>query len=94
MDENDIVAGAQALEDLAVTNICYKNFSTHLSENLRNHHFRSMFCVSSCTMYLLWTTNVVDVAGPVGGKCIHLLWMLMFLKEYCDQDIISSVKEV
>ena len=33
MDENDIVAGAQALEDLAVTNICYKNFSTHLSEN-------------------------------------------------------------
>ena len=81
MDENDIVVGVQALEDLAATNICYKNFSTHLSENLRNHHFRSMFGGSSHMAYLLWTTMDVDVVGPVGGKCIHLLWILMFLME-------------
>ena len=50
-----------------------------------------MFGVSSRTAHLLWITLVIDVIGPRGGKQIHLLWMLMFLKEYCTQDSLSGI---
>ena len=90
MEERDVVAGACAMEKLAATHICYQNFSSHLSDQLVNHHFRAMFGVSSRTDLLLWVMLDVDIAGPVGGKHIHLLWMLLFLKEYCNQDSLSS----
>ena len=53
-----------------------------------------MFIVSSHTAHLLWITLDVEIAGPMGGKHIHLLWMLMFLKEYCNQDSLSSICHV
>ena len=34
------------------------------------------------------------IAGPMGGKHIHLLCMLMFLKEYCTQDSLSGICHV
>ena len=94
MEERDIVAGAHVMEKLAATNICYQNFSSHISEQLINHHFRAMFSVLSHTAHLLWITLDVEIAGPMGGKHIHLLWMLMFLKEYCNQDSLSSICHV
>ena len=63
----------------------------HLSDSLINWHFRVMFGVSSRTAHLLWVTLDVDVWGPRGGKRTHLLWMLMFLKEYCTQDSLSGI---
>ena len=80
MEERDIVAGACMMEKVATTNICYQNFLSHLSEQLVNHHFRAMSSMSSWTADLLWITLDVEIAGPMGGKYIHLLWMLMFLK--------------
>ena len=62
----------------------------HLSESLINRHFRAMFGVSSRTAHLLWIVLEVDVLGPPGGKQTLLLWMLMFLKEYCTQDSLSG----
>ena len=50
-----------------------------------------MFGVSSRTAHLLWVTLDIDTLGPRGGKRIHLLWMLMFLKEYCTQDSLSGI---
>ena len=94
MEERDIVVGSHMMEKVAATNICYQNFSSHLSEQLINHHFRAMFGVSSWTAHLLWITLDVEISGPMGGKCIHLLWMLMFLKEYCTQDSLSGICHV
>ena len=53
-----------------------------------------MFGVSSRTAHLLWVTLDIDVLGPPGGKQTHLLWMLMFLKEYCTQDSLSGICRV
>ena len=53
-----------------------------------------MFGVLSRTAHLLWITLDVDVAGPTGGKRMHSLWMLMFLKEYCTQDSLSGICHV
>ena len=94
MEERDIVAGAHMMEKVAATNISYKNFSSHLLERLVNRHFRAMFGMSSWTAHLLWITLDVEIAGPTGGKRIHLLWMLMFLIEYCTQDSLSSICRV
>ena len=82
------------MEKVTATSICEQNFSRHLSEPLINRHFRAMFSVSSRTAHLLWITLDVDVPGPTGGKRIHLLWMLMFLKEYCTQDSLSGICHV
>ena len=94
MEERDIVAGSRMMERVASTSICEQNFSMHLSESLINRHFRAMFGVSSRTVHLLWVTLDVDVLGPPGGKRTHLLWMLMFLKEYCTQDSLSGLCRV
>ena len=94
MEEKDIIAGSRMMERVASTSICERNFSMHLSESLINRHFRAMFGVSSRTAHLLWVTLDVDVLGPPGGKCTHLLWMLMFLKEYCTQDSLSGICHV
>ena len=91
MEEEDIVAGSHLMERVACTSICQRNFSRHLSDALIYRHFRAMFGVSSRTAYLLWITLDIDVIGPRGGKRIHLLWMLMFLKEYCTQDSLSGI---
>ena len=91
MEERDIVAGSRMMERVASTSICERNFSMHLSESLINRHFRAMFGVSSRTAHLLWIALDVDVLGPPGGKRTHLLWMLMFLKEYCTQDSLSGI---
>ena len=91
MEEEDIVAGSRMMERVASTSICEQNFSRHLSDVLINRHFRAMFGVSSRTAHLLWITLDIDVIGPRGGKQIHLLWMLMFLKEYCTQDSLSGI---
>ena len=53
-----------------------------------------MFGVSSRTTHLLWITLDGDVLGPPGGKRTHLLWMIMFLKEYCAQDSLSGICHV
>ena len=53
-----------------------------------------MFGMLSKTAHLLWITLDVDVPGPTGGKRIHLLWMLMFLKEYRTQDSLSGICHV
>ena len=79
------------MERLASTNICERHFSSHLSDTLINRRFRAMFGVSSRTAHLLWVTLDIDTLGPRGGKRIHLLWMLMFLKEYCTQDSLSGI---
>ena len=94
MEEKDIIAGSRMMERVASTSICERNFSRHLSESLINCHFRAMFGVSSRTAHLLWVTLDVDVLGPPGGKRTHLLWMLMFLKEYCTQDSLSGICRV
>ena len=94
MEERDIVVGSRAMEKVAATNICYQNFLSHLSEQLINRHFRAMFGMSSQTAHLLWIMLDVEISGPTGGKCIHLLWMLMFLKEYCTQDSLSGICHV
>ena len=91
MEEEDIVAGSRMMERVACTSICERNFFRHLSDTLINRHFRAMFGVSSRTAHLLWITLDIDVIGPHGGKRIHLLWMLMFLKEYCTQDSLSGL---
>ena len=91
MEEEEIVAGALMMERLASTNICERHFSSHLSDTLINRRFRAMFGVSSRTAHLLWVTLDIDTLGPRGGKRIHLLWMLMFLKEYCTQDSLSGI---
>ena len=94
MEEKDIVEGSCMMERVACTNICERHFSRHLSCSLINRHFRAMFGVSSRTAHLLWFTLDVDTLGPQGGKRIHLLWMLMFLKEYCTQDTLSGICRV
>ena len=91
MEEEDVVAGSRMMVKIACTSICQRNFSSHLSDTLLNRHFRAMFGVSSRTAHLLWITLDIDVLGPRGGKRIHLLWMLMFLKEYCTQDSLSGL---
>ena len=91
MEDEDIVAGSRMMERVASTSICERNFSSHLSDTLINRHFRAMFGVSSRTAHLLWIAIDIDVVGPCGGKRIHLLWMLMFLKEYCTQDSLSGI---
>ena len=91
MEEEDIVAGSRMMERVASTCICERHFSSHLSDTLINRHFRAMFGVSSRTAHLLWITLDIDVMGPRGGKRIHLLWMVMFLKEYCTQDSLSGI---
>ena len=94
MEERDTVAGSCMMERVASTSICERNFSMHLSDSLINRHFRAMFGVSSRTAHLLWVTFDIDVLGPPGGKRTHLLWMLMFLKEYCTQDSLSGICRV
>ena len=94
MEERDIVAGLHMMERVASTSICEQNFSMHLSESLINRHFRAMCGVSSRTAHLLWIALDVDVLGQPGGKQTHLLWMLMFLKEYCTQDSLSGICHV
>ena len=94
MEERDIVAGSCMMERVTSTSICEQNFSMHLSELLINRHFRAMFGVLSRTAHLLWITLDVDLLGPPGGKHTHLLWMLMFLKEYCTQDSLSGICHV
>ena len=94
MEERDIVAGSRMMERVASTSICERNFSMHLSDSLINRHFRAMFGVPSKTAHLLWVTLDVDILGPPGGKRTHLLWMLMFLKEYCTQDSLSGICRV
>ena len=79
------------MERVASTSICERNFCRHLSDALINWHFSAMFGVSSRTAHLLWITLDFDVIGPRGGKRIHLLWMLMFLKEYCTLDSLSGI---
>ena len=37
MEERDIVAGARVMKKPAATDICYQNFSSHISEQLINH---------------------------------------------------------
>ena len=94
MEEREVVAGSRMMEKVTTTCICERNFSRHLLEQLVNRHFRAMFSMSSRTAHLLWITLDVDVSGPTGGKRIHLLWMLMFLKEYCTQDSLSGICRV
>ena len=94
MEAREVIAGSRAMENVAATCICECNFSRHLSHDLVNRHFRAMFGVSSRTAHLLWVTLDVNVAGPTGGKRMHLLWMLMFLKEYCTQDTLSGICRV
>ena len=91
MEEREVVAGSRAMEKVTATCICEQNFSRHLLQQLVDCHFRAMFCISSRTAHLLWITLDVDVSGPTGGKRMHLLWMLMFLKEYCTQDSLSGI---
>ena len=94
MEERDISSGARVMEKVAATNSCYQNFLSHLSEQLVNHPFRAMFGMLSWTAHLLWIMLDVEIAGPMGGKYIHFLWMLMFLKEYCTQDSLSGICHV
>ena len=94
MEEREVVAGSRAMEKVAATCICERNFSRHLSHQLVNHHFRAMFGISSRTAHLQWITLDVNVAGPRGGKRMHFLWILMFLKEYCTQDSLSGICRV
>ena len=94
MEERDIVAGSCMMEKVAATNICYQNFSSHLSEQLINHRFRAMFGMSSQSAHLLWITLDDDILGPMGGKCIDLLCMLIFLIEYCTQDSLNVICHV
>ena len=94
MDEREVIAGTCAMEKVAATCFCERNFSRHLSHQLVDCHFRAMFVISPRTAYLLWITLDVNVAGPTGGKRMHVLWMLMFLKEYCTQDRFSGICHV
>ena len=91
MEERDIVAGSCVMEKVTATSICDRKFSSHLSEPLINCHFRAIFGMSSRTVHLLWITLDIDISSPMGGKRTHLLWMLMFLKEYCPQDSLSGI---
>ena len=94
MEEREVVAGSRVMKNVTATCICEQNFSRHLSQQLVDHHFRAMFGISSRTAHLLWITLDIDVSGPTGGKGMHLLWMLMFLKEYCTQDSLSGICHV
>ena len=36
----------------------------------------------------------MDEEGPIGGKHIHMLWMLLFLKEYSNGDMLAGMCSV
>ena len=91
MDESKVFEGAAVLEQLVNTHIVPKHFSTHLCSSTRDRCFRAMLGTLSHTAFLLWT--IMDVArdGPYGGLCLHMLWMLLFLKGYPNGDTLSGI---
>ena len=91
MDESNVLIGTKRLEQLVNNSICQNHLSTHVCEYTRNHHFRALFRLLLCTVFLLWTLMDVDVEGPIGRKCIHMLWMLLFLKEYSNDNMLARM---
>ena len=43
---------------------------------------------------LLWTVMDVDVDRPVGGQRIHMLWILLFLKDYSNGETLAGMSSV
>ena len=49
------------------------------------------FGISSHMAFFVWAVMDVDVEGPLGGQHLHLLRMLLFLKDYCNQEMLSGI---
>ena len=77
----------------------WKNWQTHMLFQsilvLTSVHLQGINISGQCSEHrhipLLWT--IMDVArdGPYGGLCLHMLWMLLFLKGYPNGDTLSGI---
>jgi hypothetical protein len=77
--------GALEMEAVANHRICQDMLGTHLCFATRDRRFREAFGISSKSAFILWTLLNVPNDGPEGGRKVHLLWVLLFLKTYNTQ---------
>ena len=49
---------------------------------MREHVYRGLFGITLDMVFLLWTVMNVPKEGPSCGRRIHLMWILMFVKDY------------
>ena len=87
MNDSNVLTSAHQLEQVNARTICLLTFvsmqDTIVSEPCLG--------ISSHMAFFVWTVMDVDMKGPVGGQHLHLLWMLLFLKEYCKQETLSGI---
>jgi hypothetical protein len=82
--------GALEMEALANVRICQDKLGEHLCFATRDRRFREAFGISSKSAFILWTLLNVPNEGPQGGRKVHLLWTLLFLKTYGTQHDLSG----
>ena len=53
--------------------------------------FKANFGASPNTVHIIWCKIVNAMEIPAGGKHVHLLWALMFMKLYCADSVMASL---
>lgn len=62
----------------------------HFSAMQQDRRYRAMFGVPIGIVHLVWTKLLSD--SPVnGGRPVHLLWTLMFLKVYASENVFRTI---
>lgn len=90
MEPHEIKKGALNLEAVANRRMCQDMLGQHLCFATRDRRFREAFGISSESAFMLWIYLNVPNEGPEGGRQVHMLWTLMFLKTYGMQNDLAG----
>jgi hypothetical protein len=72
-----------------VSEICFNQLNPNLANFTRRRRFVKLFGIHAPIAATLWFILDVHNDGPEGGRKIHLLWTLMMLKSYDNQDVLA-----
>ena len=67
------------------------NRRKRVAAKTENSRFRSMFGTGPNICAILWIQISAALTIPNGGKLVHLLWSLMFLKLYCSESVLATL---
>jgi hypothetical protein len=59
-----------------------------------NHKFRAFFGFGPKVTARIWNTLTAQELVPEGGRVVHLLWTLCFLKLYDTEAVLSTIFDV
>jgi hypothetical protein len=66
-------------------------FSNGKKKTTLNRKFRRFFGLSPRVTARVWNTLIVQEKVPEGGRVVHLLWTLCFLKLYDSETVLSTI---